>query len=144
MCEGGGRGGEGRAFNYTLVHDDVAKSIMVMELQRAKEEWMCHTLHELYDEMELWWCDSVQHNRWARTLKASNQVKVRPMWYVEDTEHEGKRLSWATATSQLAPKTHNIVAHSARRLCSPVPLVISITEIQVSSGDPTGHLVGSP
>jgi hypothetical protein len=38
----------------SLVHDDVAKSITVMELQRAKEEWMCHTLHELYDEMELW------------------------------------------------------------------------------------------
>jgi len=28
----------------SLVHDDVAKSITVMELQRAKEEWMCHTL----------------------------------------------------------------------------------------------------
>jgi hypothetical protein len=50
----------------SLVHDDVAKSITVMELQRAKEEWMCHTLHELYDEMELWGWDSVQHNRWAR------------------------------------------------------------------------------
>jgi hypothetical protein len=74
------------------VHDDVAKSITVMELQRAKEEWMCHTLHELYDEMELWEWDSVQHNRWARALKASNQVKVRPMWYIEDTEQEGKKL----------------------------------------------------
>jgi len=76
----------------SLVHDDVAKSITVMELQRAKEEWMCHTLHELYDEMELWEWDSVQHNRWARALKASNQVKVRPMWYIEDTEQEGKKL----------------------------------------------------
>jgi hypothetical protein len=69
----------------SLVHDDVAKSITVMELQRAKEEWMCHTLYELYDEMELWgWLD-VQHNRWARALKASKQVNVRPMWYIEDT-----------------------------------------------------------
>jgi hypothetical protein len=72
----------------SLVHDDVAKSITVMELQRTKEEWMCHTLHELYDEMELWGWDEVQHNRWARALKASNQVNVRPMWYIEDTEHE--------------------------------------------------------
>ncbi len=36
----------------SLVHYDVAKSITVMELQRAKEEWMCHTLYELYDERE--------------------------------------------------------------------------------------------
>jgi len=62
-----------------LVHDDVAKSITVMELQRAKEEWMCHTLYDLYDEMEFWGWDVVQHNRWARSLKASNQVNVRPM-----------------------------------------------------------------
>jgi hypothetical protein len=35
-----------------LVHDDVKKSITVQELQRDKEEFMCHTTHELYDEME--------------------------------------------------------------------------------------------
>jgi hypothetical protein len=57
-----------------LVHDDVAKSITVQELQRAKDEWMCHTLNELYDEMELGQWNEVQHNRWARSLKASNQV----------------------------------------------------------------------
>jgi hypothetical protein len=27
-----------------LVHDDVTKSMTVQELQRAKDEWMCHTL----------------------------------------------------------------------------------------------------
>jgi hypothetical protein len=48
-----------------LVHDDVTKSITVQELQRAKDEWMCHRLHELYDEMELWQWNEVQHNRWA-------------------------------------------------------------------------------
>jgi hypothetical protein len=37
-----------------LVHDDVAKSITIQELHRAKEEWMCNTLNELYAEMELW------------------------------------------------------------------------------------------
>ncbi len=88
-----------------LVHDDVAKSITVQELQRAKEEFMCHTthepLHELYDEMELWQWDEVQHNRWARVLKASHRVGVRPIWYVEEAEQEGKRLSWATATRSL-------------------------------------------
>ena len=61
---------------------------------------MCHTthepLHELYDEMELWQWDEVQHNRWARALKASHRVGVRPIWYVEEAEQEGKRLSWAT------------------------------------------------
>ena len=99
----------------SLVHDDVAKSIMVMELQRAKEEWMCHTLHELYDEMELWGWDEVQHNRWARALKASNQVNVRPMWYIEDTEHEGKRLSWATTTRSLRRLKARIVKVEGKR-----------------------------
>ena len=63
-----------------LVHDDVAKSITIQEFQRAKDEWMCNTLNEVYDEMELWQWNEVQHNRWARALKASNQVGVRPMW----------------------------------------------------------------
>lgn len=76
-----------------LVHDDVTKSITVQELQQAKDEWMCHTLHELYDEMELWQWNEVQHNRLA-----SYRVGVRPIWSVEDLEQEGKRLNWATAT----------------------------------------------
>ena len=62
---------------------------------------MCHTTHELYYEMELWQWDEVQHNRWARALKASHRVGVRPIWYVEEAEQEGKRLSWATATRSL-------------------------------------------
>ena len=62
---------------------------------------MCHTTHELYYEMELWQWDEVQHNRWARALKASHRVGVRPIWYVEEAEQEGKRLSWATATKSL-------------------------------------------
>jgi len=28
-----------------LVHDDVAKSITIQELQRAKDEWMCNTIN---------------------------------------------------------------------------------------------------
>ena len=62
-----------------LVHDDVAKSITIQELQRSKDEWMCNTLNELYDEMELWQWNEVQHNRWTRALKACNQVGVRPL-----------------------------------------------------------------
>jgi hypothetical protein len=62
---------------------------------------MCHTTHELYDEMELGQRNEVQHNRWARALKASHRVRVRPIWYVEEGEQEGKRLSWATATRSL-------------------------------------------
>ena len=83
------------------MYDDVTKCITVQELQRAKEEFMCHTTHELYDEMELWGWDAVQHNRWARALKASHRVGVRPIWYLEEEEQEDKRLSWATATRSL-------------------------------------------
>jgi hypothetical protein len=91
----------------SLVHDDVAKSMTVMELERAKEEWMCHTFHELNDEMELWGWDDVQHNRWARALKVSN--------HIEDTEHEGKRLSWATATRSLRRLKARIVKVGGKR-----------------------------
>jgi hypothetical protein len=90
----------------------VAKSITVQELQRAKDEWMCHTL---YDEMELWQWNEVQHNRWARALKASNQVGVRPMWYIEEREHEGKRLSWAAATRSLRRLKARIVKVGGKR-----------------------------
>ena len=68
------------------MHDDVAKSITIQELQRAKDEWMCNTINEIYDEMELWQWNAVQHNRWARVLKASNRVGVRPMWYLDELE----------------------------------------------------------
>jgi hypothetical protein len=83
-----------------LVHDDVVKSITIQELQRAKDEWMCNTINELYDEMELWQWNKVQHNQWARSL-ASNRVGVRPMWYLDELEDGGKQLSWATATRSL-------------------------------------------
>jgi hypothetical protein len=84
-----------------LVHEDVAKSITMQELQHAKDEWMCGTLDDLYDEMELWTWTEVQHNRWARAMKASNQVGVRLTWPVDEQEDEKKQLSWATATRLL-------------------------------------------
>ncbi len=70
------------------MHEDVAKSITMQELQRAKDEWMCSTLNDLYDEMELWTWTEVQHNRWARAMKASNQVGVRPTWPVDQRGRE--------------------------------------------------------
>jgi hypothetical protein len=85
-----------------LVHDDVAKSITIQELQRAKDEWMCNTINDLYDEMELWQWNAVQHNRWARALKASNRVGVRPMWYLDELEDGGKKLSWVTSNQVIA------------------------------------------
>ena len=98
-----------------LVHDDVAKFITIRELQRAKDEWMCNTLNELYDEMELWQWNEVQHNKWARALKASNQVGVRPMWYVDEPENGGMRLSWATATRSLRKLKARIIKKGGNR-----------------------------
>jgi hypothetical protein len=98
-----------------LVHDDVAKSITMQELQRAKDERMCSTLDELYDEMELWDWNTVQHNRWARAAKACNQVKVRPMWPVEEQEEDTKKLSWAAATRSLRRLKARIVSVEGKR-----------------------------
>jgi hypothetical protein len=98
-----------------LVHDDVAKSITIQELQRAKDEWMCHTVNELYDEMELWQWNAVQHNRWARALKASNRVGVRPMWYLDELDDGGRKLSWATATRSLRKLKARIINVGGKR-----------------------------
>ena len=97
------------------MHDDVAKSITIQELQRAREEWMCNTLNEFYDEMELWQWNAVQHNRWARALKARNQVGVRPMWYVDALEDGEKKLSWATATRSLRKLKARIIKVGGKR-----------------------------
>jgi len=93
----------------------VAKSITIQELQRAKDEWMCNTLNELYDEMELWQWNAVQHNRWARALKASNQVGVRPMWYRDELGDGEKKLSWATATRALRKLKARIIKVGGKR-----------------------------
>jgi hypothetical protein len=98
-----------------LVHNDVAKSITIQELQRAKDEWMCNTLNEFYDEMELWQWNAVQHNRWARALKARNQVGVRPMWYVDALEDGEKKLSRATATRSLRKLKARIIKVGGKR-----------------------------
>ncbi len=91
----------------------MAKSITIQELQRAKDEWMCSTINELYDEMELWQWNAVQHNRCARALKASNRVGVRPMWYIDELEDGEKKLSWATATRSLRKLKARIIKWGA-------------------------------
>jgi hypothetical protein len=98
-----------------LVHDDVAKSLTMQELQRAKDEWMCCTLDELYDEMPLWEWNTVQHNRWARAAKPCNQTGVRPMWPIEEQEDDTKKLSWAAATRSLRRLKVRIVSVGGKR-----------------------------
>jgi hypothetical protein len=87
----------------------------MQEFQRAKDEWICSTLDDLCDEMELWTWTEVHHNRWARALKASNQVGFRPMWPVDEQEDEKKKLSWATATRSLRRLKARIVRVGGRR-----------------------------
>ena len=62
----------------------------MQEFRRAKDECMCSTLDELYNEMEVWNWNKDQHNRWARAMKASNQVGVRPMWPVDEKQADTK------------------------------------------------------
>jgi hypothetical protein len=76
---------------------------------------MCNTLNELYDEMELWQWNAVQHNRWARALKASNQVGVRPMSFIDELGDGEKKLSWATATRSLRKLKARIIKVGGKR-----------------------------
>jgi hypothetical protein len=72
-------------------------------------------LNRLYDEMELWGWDAVQNNRWARALKGSHRVGVRPILYLEEEEQENKRLSWATVTRSLRRLRTRITKVGGRR-----------------------------
>jgi len=91
------------------------RALTIQELQRAKDECMCNTINELYDEMELWQLNAVQHNRWGRALKASNRVGVRPMWYTDELEDGEKKLSWATATRSLRKLKARIIKVGGKR-----------------------------
>jgi hypothetical protein len=87
----------------------------MQEFRRAKDEWMCSTLDDLYDEMKLWNWNKVQHNSWARTMKASNRVGVRPMWPVDEKEEDIKKLSWAAAIRPLRRLKARIVNVGGKR-----------------------------
>ena len=84
-----------------LEHADTIRSITLQELQQAKESWMCSSIDELYEEMELWTWDQTRCNKWARALKACNQVQVKPTWIIDQTTSEPAPMSWAAATRQL-------------------------------------------
>ena len=84
-----------------LEHDDTIRSITLQELQQAKESWMCSSIEELYEEMELWTWDQTRCNKWARALKACNQVQVKPTWIIDQETSELAPMSWAAATRQL-------------------------------------------
>jgi hypothetical protein len=75
----------------------------------------CVTHSMSYDEMELWQWNEVQHNRWTRALKACNQVGVRPLWHVDEQEHEVNKLSWATATRMLRELKARIIRVGGKR-----------------------------
>jgi hypothetical protein len=48
-------------------------------------------------------------------LKASNQVGVRPMWYINELEDGEKKLNWATATRALRKLKARIIKVGGKR-----------------------------
>ena len=98
-----------------LKHDDVLRAITCAELQKAKDEWMCASFSDLYDEMELWTWNRVRHNKWARTAKACNQIGVRPTWHIDAADANSEKISWASATRSLRKLKQRIMAVGGKR-----------------------------
>jgi hypothetical protein len=72
---------------------------------------------ELYHEMPFRHWDQVRHSRWARarTLRAYNQVGVRPIWPVDEEQEGQRRLSWAAATRPLRWLKKRVVEVGGKR-----------------------------
>ena len=66
-----GRRELGRHLQRCLKHEDVARQLTLRDLNLACEQWVCESLRELTEEMEMWKWDSTLGNKWARVAKCS-------------------------------------------------------------------------
>jgi hypothetical protein len=85
-----------------LLHDDVIRDILLLELQQAKEDWLCTTCDDISDEASLQQWNQTEHNMWLRLAK---DLQFRNMWMsfspvLEDSQGSGE-LNWARSTQVL-------------------------------------------
>ena len=51
-------------------HDDVVRKIMLAQLAHTLIEWLCNSITELFEEMELWEWDAAKKYFWTRSAKS--------------------------------------------------------------------------
>ena len=92
-----------------LLHDDVIRDILLLELQQAKEDWLCTTWGDIMDEASLRPWSQAAHNMWLRLAKGlqfcNMQMSLSPV--LKDLQDLGE-LSWARATSHLRHVTRRL------------------------------------
>ena len=97
----------GRHLQRCLKHEDVARQLTLRDLNLACEQWVCESLRELTEEMEMWKWDNTLGNKWARIAKCSQLLNI-PLEMAGDTKMERKGTSCAKATRELRRLRHRI------------------------------------
>ena len=89
-----------------LLHDDVMRDILLLELQQAKEDWLCTTWDDILDEASLRPWNQAAHNMWLRLAKGLQFCNMRMSFslVLEDLQGSGE-LSWARVTRHLRQAT---------------------------------------
>jgi hypothetical protein len=92
-----------------LLHDDVMRDIIMLDLQQAKEDWLCTTWDDLLDEASLRPWNQAAHNMWLRLAKGLQFCNTRMSFspVLEDLQGSGE-LSWAKATRHLRQVTQRL------------------------------------
>jgi len=87
-------------------HEDVSKKIMLPNLNRTLDEWLCNSFAELIEEMELLKCDDATGDFWSRPAKALQRSNISVTWAEQldsrlASVHTTQKMSWAAATRSI-------------------------------------------
>jgi len=87
-------------------HEDVSKKIMLPNLNRTLDEWLCNSFAELIEEMELLKCDDATGDFWSRPAKALQRSNISVTWAEQldsrlASVHTTEKMSWAAATRSI-------------------------------------------
>jgi hypothetical protein len=92
-----------------LLHDDVMRDILLLELQQAKEDWLCTTWDDIVDEASLRPWNQAAHNMWLRLAKGLQfcnvQMSLSPV--LKNLQEVGE-LSWSRTTRHLRYVTRRL------------------------------------
>jgi len=83
-------------------HEDVGKNILLAGSNRTLDGWLCDSLAELIEEMELWKWDDATKDFWSRLAKALQQSNISVTWAGQldsrlASVHTTGKLSWSAA-----------------------------------------------
>ena len=98
-----------RHLQRCLKHEDVARQLILRDLNPACEQWACGSLQALTEDMELWKCDLTLGNRWARVAKCMQLLSI-PVELAEDAYEDNERrgASLTSTTRELRRLRHRL------------------------------------